>query len=133
MKAVLIFAILLASCANASGASSIYCRIWPHSEACRPATIVVPPAPAPIIVAPPVVAPAPVVERVRPVPVKRVQPVRRIKSTWVKPKRAKGAVRWWCTFVPVGTTAAQIMREAKARNRTVSAADAEVCAASKKS
>lgn len=52
-----------------------------------------------------------------------------------KPRKTAAApapVRWWCSLAPRGTTAAEIMSEAKRRNKTVTQAEADACAASKR-
>lgn len=97
MRIALAFALLIC-CADAAGAAPldmIYCRIWPRAAACQSPTIVVPLAPAAAPASVPALA---VTERVRPMPMKRVQPAKHIKSNFVKPKRRVVMPAWWsCT------------------------------------
>lgn len=137
MRTAIAFVAVLAMLV-AARAKPLECVLWPKTCA-TPIEITPEPLPAPVSVAPaaqpqPTVAPPPTVAHAPRPKVVAAKPRPRIKAKFAKPKRKapQGVVRWWCAFAPAGTTAAQIMSEAKSRNRTVSPPDAEACAASKR-
>lgn len=82
MRAALVIALVLApSIAHASLLDTVYCRLKPRSEACRP------PAPLPPVKA----APAP--KATAPAPVPKADPIRRMPSGPIAVKAAKPAAK----------------------------------------
>jgi hypothetical protein len=101
--AALALAVSLAQAAALLDAA--YCRLWPHSEACRPPLPTPRPQTAP---GAPAASPAPAVAPTIAHPPLRARPMpKQVKTKTVRPKR-KAALPEWCDRIPATASLGQV-------------------------